>query len=172
MTQVQKLFPQNPHQEENATNNRREVNDPKMIGGIVGGLLVFGLLILGAMLMRRKRRDAKYHSNEQVIGTADQLPGSMATELAPDTKKSELQCPSDPSVARHRGSIQSPRTELAAQEGQMSHISPVGTSNMIPPISELAAPKETGGREAGHPNIAFKTNDSGERSSITDRITI
>lgn len=173
MTQVQKLFPQNPHQEENATNDGREVNDPKMIGGIVGGLLVFGLLILGAMLMQRKRGDAKYHSNEQAIRAGDQPPGSLVTELAPDTKKSELQCPSDPSVAGHRGSIQSPRTELAAQEGQKSHISPVGTSrNMIPPISELAAPKETGGREAGHPNIAFKTDESGERSSITDRITI
>lgn len=173
MTQVQTIFSQNPHQDENATNNGQGVNDPKMIGGIVGGLSALGLLILGAMLLRRKRRFAKNNSNEQAIWTGDQPPGSLVTELAPDTKKSELQCPSDPSVARHRGSIQSPRTGLEAQEGQMSHLSSVGAnSNKIPPISELAAPKESVGREAELSNIAFKTHENAERSSITDRVTI
>lgn len=173
MAQVQKVFSQNPHQDENATNNGGGVNDPKMIGGIVGGLSVLGILILGALLLRRKRTGVRNNSNEQAIGTGNQRPDAKATELAPDTKKSELQCPNDPCVAINRGSVQSPRPGVEVEEGQTSYLSPVGAnSNLIPLISELAAPKETRGRQAGHSNVAFKTHESGERNSITDRITI
>lgn len=173
MTQVQKIFSQNPHQDENATNNGRGVNDPKMIGGIVGGLSVLGLWILGAQLLRRKIRDAKNNFKEQDTGTGNQRPDAKATELAPDTKKSELQCPSDPSVAINRGSVQSPRPGVEVQGGQTSYLSPVGANrDIISPIGELAALNEQAGREGELSNIAFKTHKSGERSSITDRITI
>lgn len=173
MTQVQKIFSQNPHQDENATNNGRGVNDPKMIGGIVGGLSVLGLLILGAQLLRRKIMDAKNNSEEQDTGTGDQRPDAKATELAPDTKKSELQCPSDPPVAINRGSVQSPRTGVEVGEGQTSCLSPVGANrNMITPVGELAAPNKFAGREAELSNIASKTHESGELRSIPDRITI
>lgn len=41
------------------------VNDPRIIGGVVGGLAVVGLLILGALLLRRRGKETMPDSNAQ-----------------------------------------------------------------------------------------------------------
>lgn len=172
MQQVQRLFSESSNHD-NPTNNGGAVNGPNMIGGVVGGLSALGLLLLGFLFLRRKRRETTNDPDEQACRADDQRTDPAAIELPPDTTKSELQCSSSRSVTRDRGSIQSPRTGLEVQEGQTSYLSPVcANSNMIPPISELAAPNEAAGREAEHSNMAFKTHESGKRSLITDRITI
>lgn len=156
------------------------VHDPRIIGGIVGAVVLFVLVlsILGTLLCwcRRRRRRHRSKQPDAQGGKADGQNGpacSAAAELSPDTKKSELQCPDDPPAAGDRLQNLSPRNGQAVQSSQETNRNPVyASSQMAPPIGELAGSNEAAGRENGPSDGASKTHATVERNSVSDRITV
>lgn len=162
----------------NPTNHGGGVHDPRIIGGIVGGLSLLVLSILGTLLCwcRRRRRRHRSKQPDAQGGRADgqNTPAcSAAAELSPDTKKSELQCPDDPPATGDRGQDLSPLNGQAMRNGQETTCNPVHVSSEIaPPVGELAGSNEAAGREAGPLDAASKTHGTVERNSMSDRITV
>lgn len=147
---------------------------PKIVGGVVGGLLVLGLLFLAALFLRRKRRNTASKPDAQVDGADDRseyLP--TAAELSPATKKPELQCPRHPPMAEDRGRVLSPRAELEDQDGQMLYPGPAGMSGKIKSsIKELAGSYAAKNWGVERSSKASKAHDTIDGNSITDRITV
>lgn len=164
----------------NPTKKGGGIHDPRIIGAIVGAvvLFVFVLSILGTLLCWcrrwRRRRRSKQPDAQGGTGDGQDAPaGPAAAELSPDTKKSELQCPDDPPAAGGMGQDLSPWNGLVLRNGQETNRSPVHASSEIaPPIGELAGSSEAAGREAGPLDTASKTHGTVERNSISDRITV